>query len=101
MIEPAAGGRIYERTPSGAEHDWGEVLAWEPPRRIKYLWHIYGDRSDASEVEITFTPDGPGTSVSIVHGGWERLGAKGPDLRERNQASWANLIPHFVAACRT
>jgi uncharacterized protein YndB with AHSA1/START domain len=50
-FEPRPGGRIFERTPGGAEHDWGEVLAWEPPRRLAYLWHIYGPREDATEVE--------------------------------------------------
>ena len=35
-FEPHAGGRIYERTAAGDEHDWGEVLAWEPPRRLAY-----------------------------------------------------------------
>lgn len=37
-FESHPGGRIDERTPDGAEHDWGEVLAWEPPRRLAYLW---------------------------------------------------------------
>jgi hypothetical protein len=32
-FEPRPGGRIYERTPAGEEHDWGEIVAWEPPRR--------------------------------------------------------------------
>jgi uncharacterized protein YndB with AHSA1/START domain len=52
-FEPRPGGRIYERTPAGEEHDWGEVLDWEPPHRLRYLWHLRFDRSDATEVEVT------------------------------------------------
>jgi uncharacterized protein YndB with AHSA1/START domain len=98
-FEPRAGGRIYERTPDGAEHDWGEVLAWEPPRRLVYLWHLRFDRADATEVEITFAPGRDGTTVTIVHRGWERLGVNGPERRERNARGWAGLVPHFEAAC--
>src|ERR687895_285230 len=61
------GGRIFERTPSGEEHDWGEVLVWEPPHRLVYLWHLRFDRSDATEVEVTFAEAPEGTAVSIVH----------------------------------
>ena len=98
-FEPRPGGRIYERTPQGVEHDWGEILAWEPPTRLAYLWHLRFDRADATEVEVTFAPTAGGTDVTIVHRGWERLGAKGPERRERNARGWSGLVPHFVEAC--
>ena len=83
-FEPRPGGRIFERTPSGEEHDWGEVLVWEPPHRLVYLWHLRFDRSDATEVEVTFAEAPEGTAVSIVHRGWGRLGDKGLERRARS-----------------
>jgi hypothetical protein len=68
-FEPRPDGRIYERTPDGTEHDWGEVLAWEPPNRLAYLWHL-------------------GT-----HRGWERLGPDAAAWRERNLGGWSGLLP--------
>jgi uncharacterized protein YndB with AHSA1/START domain len=97
-FEPRAGGRIFERTPDGAEHDWGEVLAWEPPHRLVYLWHLRFDRSDATEVEVTFTPHENGTTVTIEHRGWERLGAIAEERRERNRRGWAGVVDRYVAA---
>ena len=98
VFEPRAGGRIFEHAAGGEEHDWGQVLVWEPPRRLVYSWHLRQDRADATEVEITFTDAGEGTAVAIVHRGWERLGARGPDLRERNTRGWAGLLPRYVSA---
>ena len=98
-FEPRPGGRIYERTPGGDEHDWGEVLVWEPPLRLAYLWHLRFDRADATEVEVTFAAAGSGTAVSIVHRGWERLGAKGPERRERNRKGWAGVTEHYRRVC--
>lgn len=98
-LEPRVGGRIFERTPSGDEHEWGEVTVWEPPERLAYLWHLRQDRDDATQVEITFTGSEQRTTVRIIHSGWERLGAKGSDLRGRNRAGWDGLLPRYVAAC--
>jgi uncharacterized protein YndB with AHSA1/START domain len=98
-IEPRCGGRIYERTPRGLEHDWGEVVAWEPPHRLVYLWHIGRDRSAATEVAVTFAPARDITRVTIVHRGWERLGADAGELRNRNRRGWASLLPHFEREC--
>jgi uncharacterized protein YndB with AHSA1/START domain len=99
-FEPRPGGRVFEREPGGAEHDWGEVLAWEPPRRLRYTWHLRADRADATEVEIRFEPADEGTRVRIEHSGWERLGARAAERRERNERGWAGLLPHYVAACQ-
>ena len=101
-FETRPGGRIYERTPAGEEHEWGEVLVWKPPHRLVYLWHLRFDRADATEVEIRFAPeraDAATTAVTIVHRGWERLGAKAPERRERNRRGWDGLVPRFRAAC--
>lgn len=59
------------------------------------MWHIAADRSDATEVEVTFTEESGTTTVTIVHRGWERLGASGPERRERNRRGWAGLVPHY------
>ena len=86
VLEPRAGGRIFERTPGGIEHDWGEVTVWEPPRRLGYLWHLRRDRADATEVEIRFVAAGEGGPGSTIeHRGWEALGAEGEAWRDRNQ----------------
>lgn len=100
-FEPRPGGRIYERTPAGTEHEWGEVLAWDPPHRLSYLWHLAQDRADATEVHITFVAAGDrdsSTTVTIVHSGWERLGARGSNLQQRNRQGWATLLPHYQEA---
>jgi uncharacterized protein YndB with AHSA1/START domain len=98
-FEPRPGGRIFERTPEGDEHDWGEVVVWEPPRRLVYLWHLRFDRADATEVEISFTPAGEGTAVTIQHRGWERLGSVAEERRERNKRGWEGLLGHYREAC--
>jgi len=99
VFEPHIGGRIFERTPEGDEHEWGVVTAWDPPDRLGYLWHLRRDRADATDVSVRFVPRGDdGTLVTIEHSGWERLGAGGEVWRERNETGWRTLGPHFVAA---
>ena len=86
VFEPEVGGRIYERAQDGTEHDWGEVLDWDPPNRVAYLWHLFFDRREATEVEVTFTPNQGATRVRIAQRGFARLGADGPPRRARRQA---------------
>jgi hypothetical protein len=99
VLEGEVGGRIYERTAEGAEHDWGVVTVWDPPKRLAYLWHLGRERSAATEVDIQFIARGARDArVEIEHRGWERLGAGADVWRDRNRVGWETLLPHFAAA---
>jgi len=99
VFEPLAGGRIYERTPAGKEIEWGEIVEWDPPRRLRYLWHIATDPQNATDVEIVFRemPDAT-TRVEIVHGGWDSLGDVGQAWRDANHAGWNGVLPSYEEA---
>ncbi len=99
VLQGGVGGRIYERTPDGSEHEWGKVTVWDPPLRLAYLWHIGRDQSDATEVEIRFVPHGDAaTRVEIEHRGWDRLGDDAETWRDRNRIGWQTLLPYFLSA---
>jgi uncharacterized protein YndB with AHSA1/START domain len=95
-FEARAGGRILERAPGGAEHAWGEVLDWDPPARLRYLWHLFFDRSEATEVEVTFRPRGDGTAVRLEQRGFERLGDAGPPRRARTEHAWSSITALYA-----
>ncbi|HEY4606148.1 MAG TPA: SRPBCC domain-containing protein [Acidimicrobiia bacterium] len=92
VFEPFAGGRIYERGSEGSEHEWGEVVIWEPPARVGYLWHLFVDRSEATEITVTFTETDNGSRVRLVQTGFEKLGAEvGTERRRRTSNAWLEL----------
>ena len=96
VFEPRAGGRIFERTRQGTEIEWGEIVEWDPPRRLRYLWHIATDPANATDVEIVFRELSDSTTrVEIEHGGWDRLGEIGPPWRNANQAGWDGVLPPY------
>ena len=99
VFEPRRGGRIFERTSQGTEIEWGEIVEWDPPRRLRYLWHIATDPQNATDVEIVFRelPDST-TRIEIEHAGWDRLGAIGQTWRDANQAGWDGVLPSYVSA---
>jgi hypothetical protein len=99
-FEPKVGGRIFERAPDSTEFDWGEILVWDPPNRLGYLWHIRADRAEATEVQIRFIALAEGgTRLEIVHSGWDRLGEAGQARRDANLKGWSGLLQHYPVAC--
>jgi uncharacterized protein YndB with AHSA1/START domain len=75
VIEPWIGGRVFERSRSGKEHDWGSVIAWDPPKRLSFAWDPSGATDSGSQiVDVEFEADADGTQVTLIHTGWEAPG---------------------------
>ena len=98
VFEEQVGGRIYERSADGAEHEWGEVTEWDPPRRVSYLWHLFFDRSEATSITVTFQPDGSGTAVELTQDGFDRLGTAGQVRRDRTEHAWGAVTGEYRQA---
>jgi uncharacterized protein YndB with AHSA1/START domain len=100
VIEPRAGGAVYEQDDAGARFPWGEVLVWEPPRRFVMTWHPGRGAETAQEVELRFDPEGAGTRVRLEHREWQTLGADAEEARAGYAQGWeAVLGRHFAGAC--
>lgn len=84
----------------GREHAWGTVLEWDPPRRLRYLWHLFFAPEEATEIEVTFTASPAGTTVALTQTGWDALGPAGPPRRERTGQVWRTIAAAFSAAAR-
>jgi hypothetical protein len=99
VLQGRVGGRIYERTPDGAEHDWGEVTAWAPPTQLGYRWHLGQDPAAATDVDVRFVAlDTTATRIDVEHSGWDTLGLRAEVLRNRNRLGWDAFLAHYVPA---
>ena len=81
VFEPRVGGNIYDRATDGSECRWATVLAYDPPHRLLFSWDVSNqwkvetDPAKCSEVEVTFTSDGPQrTRVVLEHRNLDRHG---------------------------
>jgi uncharacterized protein YndB with AHSA1/START domain len=106
VLESGVGGRWYDRAPDGTESVWGQVLAWAPPGRLVLSWQIDGnfvldpDPAHASEVEVTFTPQGAGTRVELTHRHLDRHGESWPQLLRAVGAAggWPTILTRYAEA---
>lgn len=107
VFEPHVGGHVYDRGVDGSVCRWARVLAFDPPRRLVISWDIdprWGLETDparCSEVEVTFTPDGPGrTTVRLEHRHLDRHGDGWQHERDQVAADggWPLYLERFRAA---
>ena len=97
-FEPGVGGRIVERSKAGEESVWGEILVWEPGRRLTYTWHPgHAPDEPSTEVELRFIASGDATRVELEHRGWEAL-AKPEETRSAYEQGWPGVLGRYAAA---
>jgi uncharacterized protein YndB with AHSA1/START domain len=72
-LQPRLGGAILEHVSDGRVLTWGEVVAWDPPRRVVMAWRPHPFDEPPTELEVSFTPGPKGTVVEVEHRGWDRL----------------------------
>ena len=115
FVEPRVGGRWYERNVNGEQCTWGTVLAWDPPQRVRFSWHLGPghdqpewvfdpDISKASEVEIRFISEGPSTTlVELEHLNIERHGEGAVQLREMfdGPGAWQGILDLYAKSFRS
>ncbi len=94
VFEPRVGGTLYEVTDEGTT-PWGRITAWEPPHRLVLEWLIVKCGGlPGTEIEVRFTPEGPGTRVELEHRGWER--AIDSSGRGNYDRGWDVVLAPFV-----
>ena len=98
VFEARVGGRIYERTSDGTEHEWGTVTAWEPPWRLAYRWHIFLPPDRATDVTVSFSPTEGGTKVRLENHGFEIFGDAAVERVERVGGAWRTIVASYEEA---
>ena len=106
VVEPRAGGAIYTVQEDGANCPWASVIAWEPPHKFVFAWHVTPDWkyepdvSKCSEVEVLFTrADDGNTVVEFEHRHFERHGEGWQLMRSAvgSEGGWNGVMALFVA----
>jgi uncharacterized protein YndB with AHSA1/START domain len=106
VLEPRAGGSVFDRGVDGSECRWGRVLAYEPPDRVVIGWDISPtfqlevDRDRSSEVEVRFIAEGPSrTRVQLEHRNLDRHGDGWEGMRAEvdGDQGWPLYLERYAA----
>jgi uncharacterized protein YndB with AHSA1/START domain len=105
VFEPYVGGNVYDVGTDGSECRWSRVLAYDPPRRVVFSWDINShwtieqDHAKCSEVEVTFSADGPSaTRVVLQHLHLERHGDDLVPQLDGIRTGWQGGLDLYAAA---
>lgn len=91
-LELKEGGALTEVGHDGTVHNWGTVKVFKPGDHLQLAWHIGVPESQATMVDVHFTPTATGTQVELSHSGWEVLAEKATDMRTGYDNGWVGVF---------
>ncbi|MFI5265957.1 MAG: SRPBCC family protein [Chloroflexota bacterium] len=95
QLEPKPGG-LYRVNVTGRDVARGEYVEVSPYTRIVFTWGWESEgnpvRPGSSTVEVTFTPDGDGTIVRLVHSGLPAETSRG------HSEGWDHYLERLASA---
>jgi uncharacterized protein YndB with AHSA1/START domain len=92
IFEPRLGGKLKEVCTDGVVETYGEVLAWDPPRRVVIKWMVAPQRVAPTEVEVRFTPTDAGCRLDLEHRGFDSA-----VYRDSYDGGWPGVLQLFAA----
>ena len=93
IIEPRVGGRVYATHSDLGEHDWGEVVVFEPGRRLVHTFTLAQDPTHPTEVAVEFVDAGGRCTLRFAHGGWTEANA----ADRRKFGDWPVMLDRLSA----
>jgi len=99
-VEPQAGGWWGQIGEHRTRVQWGKVLRWNPPGQLLLAWQInaqwHYDPDLETELELTFTPVGLNTLVTLEHRNLERFGESAEKMAEQLRNGWPGVVQVFA-----
>jgi len=99
-LEPRVGGWWGQIGERGSRTQWGKVLAWIAPGRLLLAWQInaewHYDPALETELELTFSPIGMNTLVTLEHRNLERFGESAERMAEQLRNGWPGVVQAFA-----
>jgi len=90
---------LVEKAKDGREAVWGEVLEYEFSSRLRMTWHPGRTHDEMpTEIELTFTADGDGTTVVLEHRGWEKCVGDRLAARSGYDPGWDTVLAEYTTA---
>ena len=92
-VDWRSGGLAVE-TAGGERFEWADVLEFDPPKSFRLRWRVNSEKPP-TELKVTFSPEGDGTRVELVHAGWESFGDVADAEFQGYTSGWDTVLGHY------